>query len=174
MKTFLLLVFGGLCLTAVGFALLLAAMGNSRTLEAAYLGFPLIILGPLLFISGLVVYALRRPTAGELASQKLNDQCTWHFRPLGLAILGICVVLVVIAGNWAEQYIPGIASGRRPLAGYVFALLWLGLLSFRRVRDLLFYTGQCPGRETSGTPGKATPADQGGLKSDSAGEAGSA
>ncbi len=161
MKAYLLLVVGGLGLTTVGFAILLGAAGLRLPLEAAFLGFPLLILGPVLFLSGLVVYALRRPTARELAGQRLSDQRTWQFRPLGLAVLFVGVALVVLAGNWAEQYIPGIASGRRPLAGYAFALLWLGLLSFRRVRDLLFYTGELPGRERAGKPREGPSIDQG-------------
>jgi uncharacterized membrane-anchored protein len=144
MRLFLALLIAGLMLTLLGFAILFGSMGGGIPIEAGFAGLALIILGPLTVVGGLVAYALQRPTAKELASQKANDYRTWHFRPVGLLILVVALGGFVALANWAEQYIPSINSGRRPVSCYVFGLVCLALLSFRKVRNLVFYTGQIP------------------------------
>ncbi len=145
MRLFLTLILVGLGLTLLGFAMMFGAMGGAVPIEAAFAGLAFgALIGPLTFISGFVVYVMRRPTTKELASQKSDDYRTWHFRPVGLLILAIGLVAFVALGNWAEQSIPGINSGRRPLSGYIFALVCLALLSFRKVRNLIFYTDETP------------------------------
>jgi hypothetical protein len=135
----------GLGLTLLGFAILFASIGGGVPIEVAFTGLALgVILGPLTFLSGFLDYALRRPTSNELASQKAGDYRTWHFRPAGLLILVIALVGFGALGSRAEQYVPGSNSGRRPISGYVFALVCIALLSMRTVRNLIFYTGQMP------------------------------
>jgi hypothetical protein len=142
MRLVLVLVIAGLALTLLGFALLFGSMGGGVPVEAGFAGLVLIILGPLAVVGGLVAYALQRPTAKELAQQKAGDYRTWHFRPVGLLLLILALAGFVALANWAEQYLPGINAGRRPLSGYVFGLLCLALLSFRKIRNLVFYTGE--------------------------------
>jgi hypothetical protein len=142
MKTFLVLVVAGLGLTLLGFAALFGSLGGALPRQLAFVGFPLIIIGPLTFVGGLVVYALRRPTPEELASQELDNYGTWHFRPAGLLLLGLAMGAFIVAAKWAEQYLPWINAGRPTPSSYVFAILLLLLLSFRKTRDLVFYTGE--------------------------------
>jgi uncharacterized membrane-anchored protein len=148
MRLFLTLIILGLGLTLLGFVILFGSIGGGLPIEVAFAGLALgVILGPITFISGFVVYAFRRPTPNELASQKADDYRTWHFQPAGLLILVIGLAAFVVLGNWAEQYVPHINSGRRPLSGYIFGLVCLALLSFRKVRNLIFYTGEIPKAE---------------------------
>lgn len=145
MRLFLALIIAGLGLTLLGFAIMLGASGGGVPIEFASAGAALgLILGPLTFISGLVVYALRRPTSKDLASQKAGDYRTWHFRPVGLLILVIAVAGFAAVGIWAEQYLPGINAGPRPVWGYVVGVVCLALLSIRQVRNLVFYTAEMP------------------------------
>jgi uncharacterized membrane-anchored protein len=163
MRLFLALVIAGLLLTLLGFVFLFGSVGGGMPIDAGFAGLVLIVLGPLTVVGGLVAYALRRPTAKDLASQKANDYRTWHFRPVGLLLLVLALGGFVALANWAEQYIPGINTGRRPLSGYVFGLVCLALLSFRKVRNLVFYTAEIPkAKETDKAGDITTQADAAG------------
>lgn len=143
----------GICMSAIGFFVLLGSMSGG-TIELAWVGLALLVgVGPAFCLAGCVLYALRPPTRQEIAAQKSWDCRTWHFRPAGLLIFVVLVGALVVIGNWAEQYIPGINSGRRPVSGYFFGLLCLSLLSFRRIRDFVFFTGEDPApRKSGGAP----------------------
>lgn len=142
MKPFLSLLATGLILTPVGFLILFASLGRVIPREAIFAGFAMIILGPLLFVSGLAVFALQRPSPQELAGQKMNDQGTWHIRPVGLLIIILAIGGFVVVAQWLEHYLPGINSGRPSLLGLVFALICAALLSWRKVRHTIFYLGE--------------------------------
>lgn len=144
MRYLLVLVIVGLSLTLLGFAILFASLDGRVPLEVGLAGLPMILLGLLLFVGSLTTYALRRPTRKELASQKAGDYRTWHFRPAGLLILVVGLATYVAVASWAEQYVPGINSGRPSPSGFVFGLVCLALLSFRKVRSSIFYLGEIP------------------------------
>jgi hypothetical protein len=87
MKSFLSLMILGLFLAVAGFAVLFVALGGSLPPNSFFVGFALIILGPLIFIGGLAASAFRRPTPKELASQDPRNPGTWHFSRAGCLVL---------------------------------------------------------------------------------------
>jgi hypothetical protein len=82
-------------------------------------------------------------TTHELAKQSASDIRTWHFRPVGLVIILLVLLLVVMGDIWAEHLVPVLRmpGGWRRVSpfGYFFALLFCVLMGFRRVRDFCFY-----------------------------------
>jgi hypothetical protein len=123
MKCFLSLLILGLLLGGTGFAVLFLALGDSLPLNAVYVGFALIVLGPLLFLAGLAANAFRPPTPKELASQDPRNPGTWHFSRAGCLVLagfflavGVAVALGNVlkntfADNAAVVAIGGVAGG---------------------------------------------------------------
>jgi hypothetical protein len=96
MKPFLSLMILGLFLAVAGFAVLFMTQGGSLPLNSLFVGFAMIILGPLIFMGGLVANAFRRPTPKELASQDPQNPGTWHFSRTGCLVLaGFFLVLGV-------------------------------------------------------------------------------
>lgn len=161
MKLFLTLIILGLIVTVLGFAILFGAVGGPLPIEASYVGFAMIILGPLTFVAGLVVYALQAPTPEQLAAQNPDNFQTWHFRPRGLLLLFLGLIGFIALGTWAEQYLPGINKGRRPLSGYIFAIVFMALLSIRKVRNWVLYTSKLPqANATSDNSEQPTEAEQ--------------
>lgn len=154
MKTYLVLVTGGVGVMLLGFVLLFGAIGRAFPPWAASAGFTLMFVGPLTVVGGLVVYALQRPTPKDLAGQRVGEFGTWHFRPRGLLILAAALAAFLAIGFWAERYIPGINSGDKPPSAYIFAGVCVALLSSRKVRDQIFYTGSIP----DAAEGKSAPA----------------
>jgi len=158
MKLSLALCITGLSLIGVGLALVFASMGGGVFLQASVAGIALFLLGLFTVIASVVAYAVRRPTPEELASQKPGKYGTWHFRPIGLLIVGIEMVGALLLGDWVERELPVIKDaldwvvrnvfGLKPrpyvVAGCICVILALVSVSFRRIRNLIFYTGQLP------------------------------
>lgn len=134
----------GVVLTLLGFAAIIGGMDGLLPFNGTYVGVALILLGPLTIIAGFVVYAFRKPTEGELARQQLGEMRSWHFRRRGLLILFGTMGVFVSFALWLEQFYPGINSGRRPFPAFVFGVVCVILLSFRKVRDQVFHTGRIP------------------------------
>jgi hypothetical protein len=155
MKLALGLVIAGVLVTLLGFAILIGSLDGAISMETGFAGFPMIILGPLTIVGGLMVHAFRRPTAQELASQKARDYRTWQFRPVGLVIFLTALGGFVALGLWIERYVPGFTKRSRPggssPAGFLFGLVIVSLLSFRRIRNTIFYTKQPRSASTSGS-----------------------
>lgn len=153
MRLFLTLVIIGIGLTLVGFAMTFGSLNEVIPTEMVFAGLALgVVIGPLTVISGLVVEALRRPTPSELAGQKADDYQTWHFRPAGLLILVVALaafVALVMLGNGAKQ--------SHSVYSFIFGLACVALLSIRKVRNWIFYTGGIPRRKRPTTSPRCAP-----------------
>jgi hypothetical protein len=119
---------------------LIAAM-NGGSAAMIWTAFALFIgVGPALCLTGLVLYASRRPSVEELARQRPNDMRTWQFRPVALVLfLGLLAVIsgltVAAEAHWGIR-LHGFGSRG---FGLLFTLPLVLLLSLRPVRRLLFY-----------------------------------
>ena len=144
MKLPLAFFFTGLILIGVGLALVFASLG----LQSGLAGIALFLFGLFTVIASLVAYAFRKPTRKELANQSPGSFqslrfITWHFRPVGLVILGIAAIGALLLENWVVPPLPGNREPQRHLlAGVMFAILFFVAVSFRKIRNLIFYTGQ--------------------------------
>lgn len=147
-KLSLSLSISGVVATLAGFALLFGSFSGTFPTSFAMVGFALIIFGPLTLVAGLIAYALRKPTAKELAQHNPDEIGTWHFRPMGLLLVVVVMTISVIIGTWVERELG--THWRRPISGYGIAILVVCLMMFRQVRDLVFY--RKPRRE-SGSSG---------------------
>jgi hypothetical protein len=142
----------GACTSILGLVMLLAAM-NGRSAAVVWTAFVLFIgVGPALCLTGLVLYASRRPSPEELARQRSDDMRTWQFRPVGLALfIGLLAVVsgltVAAEVHWGVR-LHGLGSRG---FGLLLALPLFLLLSFRGVRRRIFYVADRA--ETSQTPG---------------------
>src|SRR5579871_1017476 len=104
MKSYHWLIVSGLLLTFVGFAILFLAIWGTMPVGLAVVGFCLIVVGPLIFIGGLVAFLLRRPAAHESApfGKTSPPVAPWLLR---LAAVGI------VALSWVLG-LPAISSGQ--------------------------------------------------------------
>jgi hypothetical protein len=108
-----------------------------------WLGFALLIgVGPILCLSGGVLYAVRRPTPEELARQKLDDSRTWQFRPAGLiafALLAVFYLGAVFAlGSWPGGIgLPAIVL--MVLLNAATVLLAIAAVTHPKLRGAIFY-----------------------------------
>jgi hypothetical protein len=136
---------GGIC-SGVG----LTGLAESDDQIGAQVSEGFLIVGVFVFGGGALLLFLGirserwRPTAQELARQKDGDIRTLYFRPVGLLIFVIGLGGFIALGFWLNQFVPGIFAGRRSPLACIFALVMLALLSFRKVRNLVFYTGDKP------------------------------
>lgn len=136
-KLSLSLLISGVIATLTGFGLLFGSFSGTLPTNAAMAGFALIVAGPLTLVAGLIAYALRKPTAKELAEHNPNEIGTWHFRPLGLLLVVVVMTVSVIVGIWVERELG--TPWRKPISGYGIAIVVVCLMMFRQVRDLVFY-----------------------------------
>ena len=136
---------GGIC-TAVG----LMNLVEHKDQAAVHVSQEFLLVGVLVLGGGVVLLFLGvrseqwRPTAQELARQKAGDYRNLYFRPVGLLLFVIALGGFIALGIWLNQFLPGIFSGIRSPLGYIFALVFVALLSIRKVRNLVFYTADAP------------------------------
>jgi hypothetical protein len=91
-----------------------------------------------------------RPTRHEIVRQGGGDR-EMFLRPGGLVIFLIALGGFVALAIWLEQFAPGI-SGRRSPLNYIFGLVFVSLLSIRKVRNSIFYTGEPPATDKEKKP----------------------
>jgi uncharacterized membrane protein len=100
MRVYQFLILVGLCLLPPGFLLLFKAMDGGVPVEAAWVGFAFIILGPLLLVGGLLAYLLRRRSPSELAirgdDSRRIDPLLWRLAGVGMIALGLVIGIPAI------------------------------------------------------------------------------
>jgi hypothetical protein len=129
MKAYPVLIAGGLGMFGLGWLMEVTAGGGD--FAAVLLSSACILVGPVVFVAGMVLALFRRPTAAQMASGQ-------HIRPAGClmfaGVVGGLGFFVVWAGSWG--WVPkelGIALG-------VLVGLLPYLLAIPSVHDAFFYT----------------------------------
>jgi hypothetical protein len=124
---------------------------TQTSVESLILGVIVLGVGAILLFLG-IRSERWRPTAQELARRQ-DDML--YFRPVGLLLFVVVFVAVGSLGLWLDQFLPGLASGRRSPLAYILTLGFLALLSFRKVRNLVFYTRDAPDADEAKKAGSA-------------------
>jgi hypothetical protein len=125
----------GLILIPLGFGGIFGLIGWGLAIKSVFVGILLLILGLMAFLGRLTAYSFRRPTPEEVVHQVVGDSYTWHFRPVWLLAVVAWMAVIGMGAPLADLFAPS----ANDLIIYPTTLLVVGALSFRRVRESIFY-----------------------------------